>query len=153
MLGIWAVVAWRLHGGLYLTINAESGWRTNGKTPAATARTRFPRAKSVALRARVLARFWCDLDTVLRSLETWHVDLEVFLSSVWEQVQHRGTGAEAQSADDPAGATTQSVIAWLGWDRCVVRDRVFLVGQCNQGLLREETRMGPLKGDHRERSR
>ena len=63
VLGIWAVVAWRLHGWF---VSHYQRREVGGElmTRLECFPTRFPRFKGVAFRARVLARVWCGLDTV-----------------------------------------------------------------------------------------
>ena len=61
--------------------------------------------------------FWRGFGAIwtlfLQSLETWQVDLEVSLTSVWEQVQDRGFGDEGYSADDLAERLLSRLL--LGW--------------------------------------
>ena len=61
--------------------------------------------------------FWRGFGAIwtlfLQSLETWQVDLEVSLKSVWEQVQDRGSVDEGYSGDDPAERLLNRLL--LGW--------------------------------------
>ena len=91
--------------------------------------------------------FWRGFGVVwtlfLQSLETWQVDLEVFLASVWEQVQHRGPGAEGRSADEPAERLLNRLL--LGWaGMAALFEIVFLVGYAINAY-NEEPRLS-LKG-------
>ncbi len=114
VLGVWAVVAWRLHGWFVSHCQRrEAGGELIGRL-----RQVLPGLDSLALRVSLFVLvFWRGFGVIwtlfLQSLETWQVDLEVFLSSVWEQVQHRGPGAGAQSADGPAERLLNRLL--LGW--------------------------------------
>ena len=60
--------------------------------------------------------FWRGFGAIwtlfLQSLEAWRVDLEVSLTSAWEQV-NRGSQDERQSVDDPAERLLNRLL--LGW--------------------------------------
>jgi len=114
VLGIWAVVAWRLHGWFV----SHYQRREAGGEFIARLRQLLPGLDSLALRVSLFVLvFWRGFGVIwtlfLQSLETWQVDLEVFLASVWEQVQYRGPGAEAQAARDPAERLLNRLL--LGW--------------------------------------
>ena len=78
----------------------------------------IPGLDSLALRVSLFVLvFWRGFGAIwtlfLQSLETWQVDLEVSLTSVWEQVQDRGFGDEGYSADDLAERLLNRLL--LGW--------------------------------------
>ena len=114
VLGIWAVVAWRLHGWF---VSHYQRREVGGELMTRLEQV-LPGLESLALRVSLFVLvFWRGFGVVwtlfLQSLETWQVDLEVSLASVWEQVQHRGPGAEGRSADDPAERLLNRLL--LGW--------------------------------------
>ena len=114
VLGIWAVVAWRLHGWFV----SHYQRREAGGELMARLRQLLPGLDSLALRVSLFVLvFWRGFGVIwtlfLQSLETWQVHLEVFLASVWGQVQHSGSGAETRSADDPAERLLNRLL--LGW--------------------------------------
>ena len=114
VLGVWAVVAWRLHGWFV----SHYQRREVGGELMERLQQVLPGLDSLALRVSLFVLvFWRGFGAIwtlfLQSLETWQVDLEVFLASVWEQVQHRGSEAEAQSADNPAERLLNRLL--LGW--------------------------------------
>ena len=114
VLGIWAVVAWRLHGWF---VSHYQRREVGGELMTRLEQV-LPGLDSLALRVSLFVLvFWRGFGVVwtlfLQSLETWQVDLEVSLASVWEQVQHRGPGAEGRSADDPAEQLLNRLL--LGW--------------------------------------
>ena len=114
VLGIWAVVAWRLHAWFV----SHYQRREAGGELMARLQQILPGLDSLALRVSLFVLvFWRGFGAIwtlfLQSLETWQVDLEVSLTSVWEQVQDRGFGDEGYSADDLAERLLNRLL--LGW--------------------------------------
>ena len=114
VLGIWAVVAWRLHAWFV----SHYQRREAGGELMARLQQILPGLDSLALRVSLFVLvFWRGFGAIwtlfLQSLETWQVDLEVSLTSVWEQVQDRGSVDEGYSGDDPAERLLNRLL--LGW--------------------------------------
>lgn len=113
VLGIWAVVAWRLHAWFVSQYQPrEAGGELMVRLKQVT-----PGLDSLALRVSLFVLvFWRGFGAIwtlfLRSLEAWRVDLEVSLTSAWEQV-NRGSQDERQSVDDPAERLLNRLL--LGW--------------------------------------